>query len=145
MKFILHLNAHLLEDRVEIYAKEKTEIITQIEQLISSNDEDYFIGSCRDEIRKIYPNEVICFSVESGKLYAYLSQQKYRLKQRLYEVEQIVGISFLKIHQSCLVNINFIEKFKVSWKGELMVVLNNGKEEYVSRRRLKDVKERLGL
>ena len=52
---------------------------------------------------------------------------------------------FLKINQSCIVSIDRIERFDVTPGGALTVIMKNGYKDYVSRRQMKAVKERLGI
>ena len=103
------------------------------------------VGYRGDEIVRILPAEVLCFSVEDTKTYAVTEKGKYLLKLRLYQLEERVGASFVKINQSCLVNVEKIESFKTSLGGSLMVTLKGGYRDYVSRRQLKAVKERIGF
>ena len=44
-----------------------------------------------------------------------------------------------------LANFNRIDHFKASIGGALLIIFKSGYKDYVSRRRLKLVKERLGL
>ena len=53
--------------------------------------------------------------------------------------------NFVKINQSCIVNVNKIERFDTSVSGTLKVSLKNGYTDYVSRRQLKPIKERIGI
>jgi DNA-binding LytR/AlgR family response regulator len=71
--------------------------------------------------------------------------ETFQLKERLYMLEEMLDDSFLKINQSCIANIHKIKKFDASFSGALFVTLQNGYKDYVSRRRLKAVKERIGL
>ena len=89
--------------------------------------------------------DVICFSVENGKLYAITGGEKLRLRMRLYQLEEILDPSFVKINQSAVVNVKKIERFEVSIGGALQVILQNGHRDYVSRRQVKAVKERVGF
>ena len=52
---------------------------------------------------------------------------------------------FVKLNQSCLANIKQIKEFKASIGGSVMVIFQNGYKDYISRRELKNVKERIGL
>ena len=83
--------------------------------------------------------------VEEGKTYAVTEKGKYLLKLRLYQLEERLGEDFLKINQSCIVNVDMIESFKTSLGGSLMVTLKGGFRDYVSRRQLKTVKEKIGF
>ena len=67
-------------------------------------------------------------------------------KKRLYKIEEMLeDDDFIKINQSCIVNIKMIESFDASIGGALMIKLKNGYRDYISRRQIKAVKERLGL
>jgi DNA-binding LytR/AlgR family response regulator len=63
----------------------------------------------------------------------------------MYTVEEQLGGRFVKINQSCTVNVDKIERFDVSIGGALRVTLKNGFRDHVSRRQLKAVKERMGI
>ena len=52
---------------------------------------------------------------------------------------------FVRINQSCLGNVRRIARFDASIGGSLMVTFENGHRDYVSRRQLKTVKERMGM
>ena len=90
-------------------------------------------------------NSSVLAMVEDGKVYALTESEKYRLKQRLYLLEEMLDVSFVKINKSCIANIRKIKKFDASFSGTLTVVFKNGYRDYVSRRNLKSVKERLGV
>ena len=132
------------EEEILIYAHEKTLLIEEIEKLILTESVE-LIGYKEKEIVKILLADVYCFNIENNKIYAILQNEKLQLKQRLYEVEKILDESFVKINQSCIVNIKKIERFDASFSGSLLVILKNGYKDYVSRRQLKIVKERIGL
>ena len=132
------------EEEILIYAHEKTPFIEEIEKLILTESVE-LIGYKEKEIVKILLADVYCFNIENNKIYAILQNEKLQLKQRLYEVEKILDESFVKINQSCIVNIKKIKRFDASFSGSLLVILKNGYKDYVSRRQLKIVKERIGL
>lgn len=131
------------EDEILIYAKQKTELISKIEALCSEENTEIVGYIDRDGIR-LEVSDIHCFVVEDNKVFALTDDNKYRLKQRLYNFEEILDNRFVKINQSCIVNIRQIRKFSVSVSGTMNVTLKNGYSDYVSRRNLKNVKERLG-
>lgn len=132
------------EEEVLIFAHEKTTLVDKIENLVLTKSLE-LIGYNDKSIIKLSPLNIFCFVVENNKIYALTKNEKIQLKQRLYELEAILDESFVKINQSCIVNIKMIERFNVSFAGALLVVLKNGYKDYVSRRQLKIVKERIGL
>ncbi len=132
------------EEEIVIYVHERSELSDKIEHLVLESNTELF-GYLDKSIIKLDPHEIFCFSIEDGKVFAFLADKKVRITQRLYEIEQIFATDFLKINQSCLINIKKIEKFDVSIGSALRVTLKNGYSDYISRRQLKSVKERLGF
>ena len=132
------------EEEIIIYAHDKTELVSEIEELVASKSVELF-GYKENTTLKITASDVFCFTVESNKIYAHLAKDKLLIKKRLYEVEETLGKSFVKINQSCIVNISKIESFNASFAGALMVTLKNGYKDYISRRQIKTVKERIGF
>lgn len=133
------------EEKVIIYSKERTSLVEQIEKLVSSSGVS-LTGTYEDTSILINPMDVSCFVVEGGKIYALIKEKKYQLKERLYQLEDMsFNEYFVKLNQSCLANIKQIKEFKASIGGSVMVVFQNGYKDYISRRELKNVKERIGL
>ena len=131
------------EEEVLIFAHEKTKLVEDIINLI--NSENIFVGYSDGEIYRLNLSEINCFTVEDNKVYALTDNGKLHVKQRLYQVEERLSDDFVKINQSCIANIKKIKKFDSSVSGMLTVIFKNGYRDYVSRRNLKSVKERLGV
>lgn len=133
------------EEKVVIYAKERTALVEEIEKLVASTGVS-LTGTLEDTSILINPSEVSCFISESGKIYALIDEKRYQLKERLYQLEDMpFNEFFIKLNQSCYANIKKIKEFKSSFGGSIMVVFQNGYVDYISRRELKNVKERIGL
>lgn len=143
MKFTVILNSER-EDEVIVYAKEKNSLVKSIEELVNGAD-NYFTVQNERGIKRITEKEAYCFYIEDKKVYALTEKEKLLLKMRLYSIEEKLSEDFIKINQSTVINIKKIQRFDVSVTGTLKVVLKNGYTDYVSRRRIKNVKERLGL
>ena len=133
------------EEKVLIYAKHRTKQIEDIESYISNIGTELLGYDENRDAVKLSPTEIYCFIVEENKIYALTDSGKFRINQRLYEIEELVSADFVKINQSCLCNIRKISKFGASLGGSLTVILKNGYKDYVSRRQIKAVKERFGL
>lgn len=132
------------EEKIVIFAKENSRQIENIQKLIEENTLE-LIGWRDREAVVLNPAEIYCVTVQDGKIYAICEKEQLLLKQRLYEIEQLLPETFVKIHQSCLANLRKVERFDASISGTLMLRFRNGHREYVSRRQLKHVKERLGV
>ena len=142
MKFRLFIDCDR-EEEVVVYAHEKSRLVSSIEKLVSDNAE--LIGYNGKTAVKINLSEVYCFVTERNKVYAVTEKERLQMKLRLYQLEEIADENFVKINQSCIANIRTIERFDASVSGTMRVVFKNGYTDYVSRRQMKTVKERLGL
>ena len=143
MKLQIVIN-HNRDEEIVIYAHKKSPLVSEIEELVKSYSVD-LIGYTENETVKLSLNDIYCFFTEDNKVYALTENGKYRLKSRLYQIEEGLSDNFVRINQSCIANIKKIDRFKATVGGSLTVVFKNGYIDYVSRRNLKNVKERLGL
>ena len=132
------------DERIVIYAKEKSVLVEEIRKIAEQSDAELF-GYKDNEIVKLNLIDVHCISVIKNKVYAFLDAEQYVLKERLYVIEERLPQSFVKINQSCLANIKKMERFDTSVSGTLKIHFKNGHTDYVSRRQLKSIKERLGI
>lgn len=132
------------EEEVIVYAHQKSRITDEIERICFENGLEIIGYKDREAIR-LNLQDVYCFIVEDNKIYALTQKEKLQLKCRLYNLEDRFTGGFVKINQSCIANIKKIERFDASIGGALTVKFKNGYTDYVSRRNLKNVKERLGL
>ena len=132
------------DEEILIYAHKKTPLISEIEELVKSHSVD-LIGYAQDETVKLNLNDIYCFITEDNKVYALTENEKFKIKSRLYQLEEKLDNNFVKINQSCIANIKKIDRFKATVGGSLTVVFKNGYVDFVSRRNLKNVKGRLGL
>ena len=143
MKYTLNLDK-TKEEEIIILAHSRNELIESIEKLIEGQNYN-LIGYKNQQIYKLDLNNVFCFAVEDNKVYALLDKEKLLVKERLYVIEQMINNDFVKINQSCIANIKKIDRFDASISGSLIVIFKNGNRDYVSRRQIKIVKERIGI
>lgn len=129
------------EEEIIIYLHEENKISAEIESLVSKR-ESRLVGYDGDAMLNVCFEDVVCFLTEEGRVYALLDKGRVRVRERLYELEAILGTDFIKLNQSCIANISRIKRFDVTLGGALRVEFKNGYREYVSRRQMKNVKER---
>ncbi|MBQ7921925.1 MAG: LytTR family transcriptional regulator [Clostridia bacterium] len=143
MKYRIEINPKQKED-ILISARQTSEILDRMEALLKG-PADVLYGYSGQDIVKLGTENVYCFFTEGNKVFASAKEGKYQVRERLYSLEELYPDDFLKVNQSCLVNISQIRKFDVSIGGSLVVILKNGYRDYVSRRQMRSVKERLGI
>ena len=143
MKFSLILGDEY-DDEVVVYAKSENAAVNAIRAICEKEDKR-IVGYSESGIYTLSPYEIDCFVSENDLLFAYSGEGKMRIKSRLIKIEGDLPSCFIRINQSCIANINMIERFDASFSGTLGVVFKNGYRDYVSRRNLKKVKERIGI
>lgn len=57
----------------------------------------------------------------------------------MYELENMDRKHFIRISKSCIININYVESFDLTYVGNITVKLENGLIENVSKRKIPDV------
>lgn len=144
MKFTLNIDKET-DEEVIINVHERTPLVDEIEKLVLN---DVFELVCYDDDKTAIIldfSDIHCFVVENNKVYAFTDTKKYTIKYRIYQLEEKLPSSFIKVNQSCIGNLKKIERFDASFAGSLVVRFKCGYKDFVSRRQLKKFKERLGL
>lgn len=123
----------------------RTPLIDEIEALILTyTGADRIVAYTEDDIKMLLFSEIECITVLDGKTYAIDRKNHwYRLKQRLYELEQMLPSSFIRINKSTLANETCLDRFAVTYAGSVDAVFKCGYTEYVSRRCFAQIKRRI--
>ena len=143
MKFQLIID-QTREEEVVATVHQRSELTDRLEALLTEPAVQDRIPAYReDEIVLLEFRQIECITVVDGKTYAIDGQgQRYRLKQRLYEVEERLPPSFIRINKSTLANEDRLERFVPTFSGAVDAVFRCGFREYVSRRCFAAIKRR---
>ena len=132
------------QERVVVYAKENSPLLEEIRALAEQAGVA-LLGKRNGMLARLNLLDIDYIAVWDGKVYAVSGKEQYLLRERLYTLEQRLPESFVKINQSCLANIQKMVRFDTSLSGTMKIFFQNGHSDYVSRRQLKTIKERLGI
>ena len=130
------------DEEVQIFVHEKNALAEKIKELCENDGQEIFGKKDRMTYR-INTSDVVCFFSENNKVFVMTDNEKYEIDKRLYELEEKCPDSFIRINQSCIANLDKIQSFGSTLSASLTVNFKNGYRDYVSRRQLKYVKERL--
>lgn len=128
--------------KVKIEASEYTkELGCIIEMLQNFTVEiDTILGRRDNEISIINIKDVINFYSEESKTYCKTSKGVFSVKQKLYELEEILPQKdFIRISNSTIVNIKYVDCFDVGVVGDIIIKFKDGSKEYVSKRKISNV------
>ena len=143
MRFELIIDPNC-EEQVILRARKESELTRAIQRLVQE-EPTKLVGYREGEIVPLTPAQIYCIMVEGDRVFALCEKEKLQVKQRLYVLEEMLGDDFVKLNQSCLANVKKVERFDASVTGTLKVKFKNGHVDYVSRRQMKQVKERFGI
>lgn len=143
MKFKLIIDK-TKEEEVVATVHERSSLTDQMEALVLQHTGSDRVPAYTEDGMKLLPfADIECITVLDGKTYAVDSHnRRYRLKQRLYELEEMVPAYFIRINKSTLANENRLERFTASFSGAVDAVFQCGYREYVSRRCFAQIKRR---
>ena len=132
------------EEAVVITAHAPSALTQQIQELVAQYTDDQRLWGFReDEMRPLQVEEIECITVLDGKTYAIDgSNHRYRLKQRLYLLEESLPGYFIRINKSTLANERKLDRFVTSFSGAVDAIFQCGYREYVSRRCLSQIRRR---
>lgn len=143
MKFQLIIDTSK-EEEIVATVHGRSALTDQIESLVLQHTgADRIAAFAEDEMKMLSFADIECITVLDGRTYAIDKRnQKFRLKQRLYELEAQFPSHFIRINKSTLANEKRIERFVPSFSGAVDAVFQCGYREYVSRRCFAEIKRR---
>ena len=143
MKFKLNIDK-TKEEEVAVTAHARSSLTDQIEALVMQHSgSDRIVAYTEDEMKMLTFEEIECITVLDGKIYAIDTRNEHcRLKQRLYELEELLPAYYIRIHKSTRANETRIARFATSFSGAVDAVFRCGYREYVSRRCFAEIKRR---
>ena len=147
MKIRLDIDQSIEEEEIVVKAKEFSEEVKLIyEQLnnksFSSNNFLLLYDEEREYVISI--KDILFFETELDNVYAHTINHTFLCKLRLYELEESLPISFMRISKSTIINVGHVYSIERKLSATSLVQFNNcAKEVYVSRRYYKLLKEKL--
>ena len=143
MKYKLIIDKQAEEEIIAI-VHAPSSLTQQIENLVCSHSgADYLMGHRDDELRKLTFGEIECITIMDRKVIAIdTSGNRYRIQDRLRDLEDILPSYFIRINKSTLANEHRILRFDAAFSGGVDAVFGCGYREYVSRRCFAEIRRR---
>lgn len=144
MKVKFNIDNQLSEERAEFWLKRMTDKFIQLGKELSG-DQDMVWCNYDDEIVPVKFENIYLIQVENEQTLIYDETQSYRYKGRLYQIKNILPHDFLMASRSAIINYRKIDHLEIMDGGNIDVIMKNQIRVQISRRKIKDLKERLGL
>ena len=144
MKVRIELDPQMDEPEMIIRAPRLTEDVARLQQLILEQKmtpltfykdrSEYFVDV----------SKILFFETDGEKIYGHTWEEAYEVRQKLYELEEILPIAFCRISKSTIVNTKQIYSIEKSFSGTSTVnFYQTHKQVHVSRHYYQLLKERL--
>ena len=133
---------------VEIHSPQMDKSVQKIIQTVEDIDRLTEInGKLDEDIFQLKIEDIASFRTQQKQVVAVSNGKVFNTKYRLYELEEQLPNTFIRISKSEIVNQNAIIKLQLEANGLIRMYLKNLDDDYTysSRRYLKSIKERLSL
>lgn len=118
------------------------EFVSGVVKTIKSIDME-FSASDDDKQIRIPLSEIYYFEIVERKIFIYTQKEVYRLALTTTDLEDITkGSDIVRISRTCLINIQHLKGIKQIRNSHLEAELDNSEKLIVSRKYLKDIKQR---
>ena len=140
-KLVIDKNA---EEEIIAVVHAPSSLTQQIENLVYSvSGADSIMGHREDEMRKLAFSEIECITIIDRKVIAIdTGGSRYRIQDRLRDLEDILPSYFIRINKSTLANEHRIRRFDAAFSGGVDAVFLCGYRDYVSRRCFAEIRRR---
>ncbi|MBE6504404.1 LytTR family DNA-binding domain-containing protein [Methanobrevibacter millerae] len=146
MKVDLFFSRDISEPHAEIHTNELTDNIQQAITLLEDDSKmDMLAVKKGKDISFLNFDEIFMIRVEDKQVNVYTQEDKYLIKKALYQVEESLNPSFVRISKTTIVNIKKIDRVAPSLKGMMFIMLKNGLKDNISRKYLPEFKKALDL
>ncbi|AYE39232.1 LytTR family transcriptional regulator [Companilactobacillus zhachilii] len=145
MKIKLNLSSEYREKEIVINAAQKDDEVQQILDSLKDVEEkfNHLNGYLGETVYSLALKDILFFETNDRNVYAHTTTNAFLIHYRLYELEENLPDNFLRVSKSSILNIDEILSLSRSVTGNLVQFRDSYKQIYVSRRFLKELKERL--
>ena len=144
MKVRIELDPQMDEPEMIIRAPRLTEDVARLQQLILEQKMTPLTFYKDRSEYCVDVSEILFFETDGEKIYGHTKEEAYEVRQKLYELEEILPIAFCRISKSTIVNTKQIYSIEKSFSGTSTVnFYQTHKQVHVSRHYYQLLKERL--
>lgn len=146
MKIRIEVDEGREEEEVLIRCRQVSEEVLQLEKSLRRVEKEFQnILLYRNKTEYVVPvREIYFFETEGDAVYAHTKKESFLTEMKLYELENFLPESFLRISKSTIVNVRYIYSItrNVTASSEVRL-MDTHKEVFVSRNYYKQLREKL--
>lgn len=133
------------EELAELYIHKEDEALKRLADYIKQDLYRSISLKCEkgDQICLVQSHRIYYIETIKEKQYLYTEKEALEIKKRLYELERILPSNFIRISKSVIINIDMVQTYTPGFNGLMKVTMNNSAVTYISRKYLKEVRDRI--
>ena len=146
MKIRIEFEEELKEDEIVIRCREMNDAIKRIHKFIADvSSKTAKLTFFKDNSEYYLPlDDILFFETSDNGICSHTIDEVYRVKIRLYELEELLPYNFIRVSKSTILNINHIFSINRNLTASSLVEFyKSHKQVYVSRLYFKALRQRL--
>ncbi|MCF6136671.1 LytTR family DNA-binding domain-containing protein [Pseudalkalibacillus berkeleyi] len=129
---------------ITVHAKQWSNEIDALVNKIKSPQAQKLFGEKDEQTIVLQPEEIDYIYSQHRKVFVTINGSTFEVKYKLYEIEKLLeGYQFSRFSKSVIGNLEKINRFEVAFNGNLCVYFHSGQKEYVSRKYVQEIKQKL--
>lgn len=146
MDIEIKVDEKITEPKIVIHVKQIDKNISAIIDNISSMNQQTLKCYKNEKMYILKQKDIEAIYSENSKIYVRADNELYTIKNRLYELENILDKkSFLRISNSEIINFDEVKNIDFKILGTLVINFKSGNKAYASRRHIPKIKEFLEI
>lgn len=146
LKVLLDIDRDYKETKVIIETPALDASVQEVLDFIKGRDTEFLVGKVDEMQHILKPQDIHFFHTENDSVLAVNANGSYKLKEKLYELEDILPSNkFIRLSKSVIANLHELSRFEASFNGTLCVYFKSGVKEYVSRTYVSAIKDALKM
>lgn len=130
-EIIINVNAPILTEDLQKILNNLMKISSEKEEIVATKNNEIFLLKSKD---------ILYFYSDEKFNYAKTIDSSYKIKEKLYELEeQLPKNRFIRISNSCIINVEKTKSFDTSIVGSLVAKMEDNTKQEVSKRKIKNV------
>ncbi len=144
MRVEVHLDSTPQESCAILHISKLSPTIQSAIELLKQDSATVLAAQAEGKTFLLSPDSVEIIRTEGREIALYTTNAKrFVVNRTLYELEQLMGSSFIRISKSALVNFFSIDHVQASFNGTMEIVMHSGIEEVITRSYKQQFKQRL--
>lgn len=146
LKVSLNIDDDFKETKVTIETPKLDHSVQELLDYIKGQETEFLVGKVGEMQHILKPSDIHYFHTEKEAVIAVTTSGSYKLKEKLYELEEILPSNkFIRLSKSVIANLHELSRFEASFNGTLCVHFKSGAKEYVSRTYVNTIKDALKM